>query len=231
MGNGWQMADVIGRWMTLKLPETISLPVPMRVPSMYDRDSYIFLHQMPNIAEGCRGRVYPWLFSYCKSICHLWTLSINAMANWSIHEITQCGHDPRKATCVTPACHRVLLSRPGSALLSPAYDGITDGVKFRIRSVNFVDSASASVDVKKMPTDFLFHNAEQKDMGFHACDLKLSTNVIQIVSTHQHHPLLHLRWSGWVGQVPWHMVLGSWLINIYLLCKHSNRSLQCAVCF
>lgn len=147
-------------------------------------------------------------FSYCKSICHLWTLSINAMANWCIHEITKCGHDPRKATCVTPACHRVLLSRPGSALLSPAYDGIADGVKFRIRSVNFVDSAGASVDVKKMPTDFLLQNAEQKDMGFHACDLKMSTNVIQIVSTHQHHPLLHLRWSGWAGQVPWHMVLG-----------------------
>ncbi len=59
------------------------------------------------------------------------TLSINAMANWCIHEITQCGHYPRKATCVTLACHRVLLSRPGGALLPPAY-GIADGAKFHI---------------------------------------------------------------------------------------------------
>ena len=71
-------------------------------------------------------------FWYCKSICHLWTLSINATANWCIREITQCGHDPRKATCVTPACHRVLLSRPDSALLSPAYDGIAHQISYQI---------------------------------------------------------------------------------------------------
>ena len=112
--------------------------------AMSFKDEWL-LHSLKMKACTCHEAVYPSLCLY-RNPCMIGIPTSflpgagflidtgpppNAMANWCIHEITQCGHYPRKATCVTLACHRVLLSRPGGALLPPAY-GIADGAKFHI---------------------------------------------------------------------------------------------------
>ena len=198
--------------------------------------------QTPNISEGCRGRVRPWLFlvlqQYLPPLVTLYQCHGKLMHPWN-HPVWPWSSKSNLCNSSLPSSSSL---KTWQCFAFPRlWNCWRPQMSFQICEFCGFCGSQCSVDVKKisvqqhqMPTDFLLHNAERKNMGFQWITCmwpknvdKCYTNCVNSSTSPLASP--SVEWLSWASAMA--HGFGSWLINIHLSCKHSNRSLQCAVYF